>query len=169
MLKVRKHIFIVFLLVVLSCEKDDICPADTPTTPLLILTFADINDPDSPKAVDNFIAYGLDDTNTVVFFNSSIAASTDSIAVPLRDDSDLTRIVLQRDVLDGDLNTGNPDIISSNYERQSVFVSRACGFKNTYLNLNTTLENDADLWIQQLQILNSNVEDQISAHVKILH
>ena len=36
-----------------ACTRDDICPDDTQTTPLLVIKFMDISNPTQVKAVDN--------------------------------------------------------------------------------------------------------------------
>lgn len=51
-----KQKIILLLLTTLSlwgCTRDDICPEDTQTTPLLVIKFMDISNPSQVKAVDN--------------------------------------------------------------------------------------------------------------------
>ena len=51
-----KQKIILLLLTTLSlwgCTRDDICPEDTQTTPLLVIKFMDISNPSQVKAVEN--------------------------------------------------------------------------------------------------------------------
>ncbi len=165
-----KILFLFFSMVLMTCEKDDICSADTSTTPRLIVTFHDISSPEDKKNVGGLFVYGKDDDNENVLFKNITVTNTDSIAIPLRTDSDLTKFVFQKDVEDiSDLSTGNPENIQANYTREDIYVSRACGYKNIFTNLNISLEADTDNWIANIIIENTTVDNETTAHVKIFH
>ncbi len=122
-----------------SCEKDDICDANTPTTPRLIIDFYDISNPSVLKNVTNLKVIGEGMTEGYVFNPNATGQSQylvngSSIAIPLKTDIDTTTYNFI-------LNSGNPnpalidiDEVTFNYTRNDVFVSRACGFK-TLLSL----------------------------------
>ncbi|MCB0463033.1 MAG: DUF6452 family protein [Flavobacteriaceae bacterium] len=156
--------------VITNCEKDDICSSDTGTTPKLILRFYDISDEDETKQVPNLLVYGIDDSNEPVLFDhiGLTAANKDSIAIPLRTDGNATRFVLHRDY-EGDSDTGNIDIITANYIGENIYVSRACGYKTIYNALALDLEPDSDNWVINSEIINTTVENETTAHVKIYH
>ncbi|GAL77203.1 hypothetical protein JCM19274_4916 [Algibacter lectus] len=66
----------------------------------------------------------------------------------------------------------NIDIITINYSRTEVFVSRACGYKTIYENVTVQIESDEDNWIESIQPpLNSNqsVEDETETHFNLFH
>lgn len=152
-----------------SCEKDDICPEGTPTTPQLVIRFYDAALPDETKTVSSLNIYGLNDLDVPVFFTEAVE-TTDSIAIPLRTDVDITRLVFHKDlVATSDLAVGNPDELTISYSREDKYVSRACGFKAIFNILNTNLETDADNWIISTTIENSTVEDENTAHIKVFH
>jgi len=167
----KLKVFPLFLITILllSCEKDDICAEATATTPQLILRFYDKNAPDETKTVSSILVYGVDDANEAVFFDNIRISTSDSIVVPLRTDSEITRLVFHKDLSGIDFETGNFDILSLNYSLEDIYVSRACGFKNIYTNLEATAESDPDQWISDIEIVNTTVENQTSAHVKIYH
>ena len=152
-----------------TCEKDDICAEGTATTPKLVIRFYDAINVEETKTVSNFIVYGADNNNEVVFFTNISISDTDSVAVPLRNDSNITRLGFHKDIVGEDFETGNMDIIDTDYDIENVYVSRACGFKNIYSNFNATLVNDPDIWISNIEISNSTIENEILAHVKIYH
>ena len=162
--------FFMLITFVVSCEKDDICPDGTPTTAQLVVRFYDANIPDDLKTVSNLALYALDDLDQAVFFE--IIESRDSIAIPLRTDTNITRLVFHKDLLDlGDLTAGNPDNVAINYLREDVYVSRACGFKTVFDLQNTNITTDADNWISSIEIINENstIENENSAHIKVFH
>ena len=164
-------VLILILSVFISCEKDDICSAETSTTPMLILRFYDIANEEETKQVPNLLVYGLDDAGERVLFDhiGSTASNTDSIAIPLRTNGNLTRFVLHRDFENADFETGNFDVITAIYEREEVYVSRACGYKDIFNNLTLNLETDSDNWVINSEILNTTINNETTAHVKIFH
>ena len=71
-----------------------------------------------------------------------------------------------------DFPEGNEDVITINYSREEVYVSRACGYKTIFKNVTLSLDDtDTDKWIQSRQPVNDNqsVEDETAAHFIILH
>jgi len=153
----------------LSCEKDDICSADTLTTPKLILRFYDKASPDEILAVPDLRAYALDDDGSMVEFLGITTNTKDSLAIPLQTEMNETRIVLQRNFDSENPDDGNADTIDIRYEREDIYVSRACGYKAIFNNLIFSVTNDTDNWIVNSEVLIDTVDNQIQAHVKILH
>jgi len=168
-----KKVSVLFLVIsiFLGCEKDDICSSDTGTTPQLILRFYDIANQEETKAVPNLLVYGVNSLNEIVLFDGIglLATNTDSIAIPLQTSDNFTRFVLHRDLEDGDFETGNIDIIIANYEREDVYVSRACGYKQIFNNLGIDLEPDPSNWVINSEILSTTINNENEAHVKIFH
>lgn len=173
--------FALFLMAVLlsSCEKDDICAQATPTTPKLVLRFYDFGNQDEIKRASALRVTGLDDDNEEITISNLSVAITDSIAIPLRIDANESKFTFHLDYEIDDNDTpedpsddiisGNPDIVTINYQREEVYVSRACGFKTIFNALIINVEDDGDNWILTSEIINETVENEISAHVKIFH
>ncbi|MGY8913840.1 MAG: DUF6452 family protein [Flavobacteriales bacterium] len=158
------------LLIIISCsacEKDDICVDGD--TPLLVISFYDINDTTTAKSVTKLRVAGLDQEFTV----NTVADRTDldSIGVPLRINNPSTSFVLISNSASNSSNeeTGNADVVTFDYETKEVFVSRACGFIANYDTLNGTLTTDSDNWIKGIEIVQTSINDQATAHVKIFH
>lgn len=149
-----------------SCEKDDICVDGD--TPLLIIRFYNAEEPAELKDVPNLRIVGLGQEYTVNTFQDR--TSLDSIGIPLRSNELSTSFLLIQDSGDAnDLETGNPDTLTFNYETKEVFISRACGFVVNYENLTDALTADPENWIQNIEVVRSSVQKQDSAHVKIFH
>ncbi len=150
-----------------ACEKDDICVDGD--TPLLVVGFYDINDTATAKKVTKLRVAGMDQEFTV----NTVADRTDldQIEIPLRINNQSTSFVLISNSASNSSNeeTGNADVVTFNYETKEVFVSRACGFIANYDSLNGTITTDTDNWIKGIEIAQTTINDQATAHVKIFH
>ncbi len=146
-----------------ACEKDDICIDGD--TPLLVIRFYDRDDTTLVKAVPSLVVRGLDGTSELDVIAN---ASSDSIAIPLRVDQGSTSFLLSQNPTEDDT-TLNSDTITFDYETQEIFISRACGFVVNYDSLSGTTVADDSLWIREIRIDSTFIENSNSAHVKILH
>ncbi len=161
---IKKTILLFWVILSLNgCTKDDICPEETPTTPLLIFTFKNVFNPLLAKTVSN-LTIETDEETPIVFVTN---VSTDSIGVPLRTGADNVRyrFIQNKGETDSII-----DIYEFRYERSDVYVNRACGFITTYDNLTARKTDDGIVnWILNLNILKTTVEDETEAHITILH
>jgi len=162
-----KKIVALLLIVVLSlsaCEKDDICIDET--TPRLVLEFYDISNPTNLKNVVNLLVTGEGQTELGTY------NGVNKVELPLDITNDITKYSL---IFNSGSSTGaNEDFLQFNYTRQNVFVSRACGYK-TVFELNATpngvIKTDATtadgIWIQDINILTTNIETENETHINI--
>jgi hypothetical protein len=161
-----------------SCEPDDICDPNTPTTPRMLIQFFDISNPSLRKNVTNLKVIGEGKTEGVVFNPSGVdeakyLTSADSILLPLNTDADIVKYKFI-------LNSGNKnpllvntDNLEFKYTRESIYVSRACGFK-TIFNLDPTNPftlSDAtpadEMWIQYVIVAQNNITSENETTIKI--
>ncbi|KRD09962.1 hypothetical protein ASE21_09565 [Flavobacterium sp. Root901] len=164
-----------------SCEKDDICDANTPTTPRLVITFYDNASPTLLRTVTNLkvVGVGKDDSDAIIFNESGTSVTkyltnANTISIPLKTDAKTTSYKF---IFNAASANPNVDVLTFNYETQSVYVSRACGFKTTFLlnpRDNTAnsglIQTDpaADgLWMLNVNIVKSNIELENETHVKV--
>ena len=161
-------------LIIISCEKDDICPDSTQTTPQLVVTFYDAIDPQQSKTVESLAVYAIKDSELILIENIN-GINTDSIAIPLRNDIGVSNFrfiknySVENDIIFGDLNH-----VYIDYEMTDVFISRACGFITNYSILSLVpydiLQDPPVIgWIDGYEIVNPIVTNENQAHVKILH
>jgi len=136
-----------------SCRKDDICTE--PTTPKLQIGFYDFNQPEDKKVVEHLWVIALPQMDT--FINDE---SKDSIALPLNVNENNTAFIFQQDT--------NKDTIYFNYSVENVFVSKACGYKAVFHNLQADLQTDNDNWIKQIELLKNEILED-TMHIKILY
>ena len=171
----KKLLFIVtFLAVIIGCEKDDICTDANADTAQLVIRFYDIADTDAPKAVTNLLIIG--ENNSLSY---GIESTRDSIAIPLRILENNTSYTLIKDYEvnnngtpdddTDDFATGNEDDITINYENNQVYISKACGFKNVFEDVNFGFTTDTDNWILNSTVENNTIENSNNAHVHIYH
>ncbi|MFT0714527.1 DUF6452 family protein [Flagellimonas lutimaris] len=154
-----------------SCEKDDICVDGD--TPLLVIGFFDIEDTIAAKTVSSIRIRNIDIDS--VLTNSTFgdrSNSPDSLQVPLRSSATSTMYQIisgSQDDADTGEETGNIDTLTISYDLGEAFVSRACGFVINYNNITVTLNEGAENWIQDISVVQPNVENTDSIHVKIFH
>lgn len=175
--------FLTIIILNQSCQRDDICTEDTPTTPRLLVEFFDIIEQDVLKSVPRLSVYAAEnspeDPNTNFVINNS---NTNVIALPLivgnEGELTTTRFALEMDTnlrLDEDPDTNsNVDIIEITYTPEFQFVSRACGFRSVFTNVSVSVVDDGNNWILLTNfpnIINNTitVEDETATHLNILH
>ncbi|MGV1012569.1 MAG: DUF6452 family protein [Flavobacterium sp.] len=156
-----------------SCEKDDICDAATSTTPRLVIEFYD-NLVATPtlKSLTKLkaVATGMDEG---VVFDATLTDSTrylsnsNKIYLPLDPSASTTVYTLTNNF---GAATANEDVLTFNYTKNEVYVSRACGYKylfNITNNNPNILSLDTDNWIKNIIIVKSNLETENEVHIKI--
>ncbi len=141
------------LLALSACRKDDICTADT--TPKLHLAFYDTAQPDNPKNVADLSVIALPDNDTL-----SAHQSMADIGLPLNVNADHCVFILA--------DQNNNDTLSFQYQRETVFVSKSCGYKMFFHQLHIDLQHDNDNWIQQIEVLKTDIVSD-TIHIKIYH
>lgn len=180
-MKISKYgfLFTIISLLTISCQRDDICAESVETTPLLIIRFYDIEERDDLKAPQNLSIRSTDSDSTNFVINTGGPSpipyyrfSRDSVAIPLKTNSDLTQYVFTLNTAAEDstaANSGLRDTISFTYGRDEEYINRACAYKISYVGLKVNIEGGEDgaNWIQDVQIEEPNVEDQNQAHVSI--
>jgi len=147
----------------IGCTRDDICDPALAVTPLLIITFKDNANVTQAKSVTGLTVRKNDIDSTLVY---SITEATDSIAIPLDTETNLTELLFILND-DDDEATTNGDRLNFTYQRDETYVNRACGFKTTYSEFDTELEDDTNNWITSFQLLQTTITDEIEAHLSI--
>ena len=125
---IRLSIF-VFLIVLAfaGCTRDDICPEDTATTPLLVIEFRDNADRENTKAVKDLLIYVNNTDSTQV---TATAVNDTIVSIPLNTEADISSFLFE---VNSASSTGNNfDTVSFNYSRQEIYINRACGFKMNF-------------------------------------
>jgi hypothetical protein len=146
------------------CEKDDICDQNTPTTPRLVIRFFDANNPTVPKNVTQLSVIGLGMEVPLGVFNG-----VSTIQIPLATTQDQTQYRFI-------LNSTNQAILNEDnlgffYQRENIFVSRACGYK-TIFELDPLTAPDLSAgadgaWIQWIEIITPAINSENDTHLHL--
>lgn len=163
-----------------SCEKDDICDPNTPTTPRLVISFFDIADPATPKNVTNLKVVGVDggDAKGIIFNEggtdvTKYLTNANTISIPLRTDKKTTTYRFIFNAINSNPAAINTDILTFTYTPQNIYVSRACGFKTVFTldPDNAVIRGlpDDNLWMQNINIQTRNIDNENEAHIEVLH
>ncbi|WP_051907716.1 DUF6452 family protein [Flavimarina sp. Hel_I_48] len=154
-----------FLLALSACERDDICAASTPTTPLLAIAFFDETNRTLSKDINLRVQ--------AVGSNKFIEITGDTIIrIPLRTDTTSTSFIFTKnpEIPDAEEDPNNADRVTFNYNLNEVYIDRACGFKVTYAALTSQYSagNDSP-WITDISINNSTIVNDSIYQVSIIH
>lgn len=150
-----------FIFLTLGCQRDDICPPGTETTPLLVIEFYDREDITRQKAVQNLVvrASGMEE----ILLGP---VTTNAISIPLRTDENVTEYIF---TYNSGRDLENEDVVTFLYSQDPEYLNRACGYRMRYENLDVTVHEDEDNWITSEIILQENVENETEAHISFIH
>jgi hypothetical protein len=176
-----KKTFLVLMIgfLIFSCEKDDICDANTPTTPRLIIKFYDIENQAKVRKVINLkitsLVNGVE--KSVVFKKTGTAILNDTVvSLPLKINENLTKYKFIFNSISTNSSLISKDDLIFNYSRKNEFVSRACGFKTLFemnaSNQNPIILNDLPTntngnWIRDIKIIQPKIYNENETHIKI--
>ncbi|MBL4744908.1 MAG: hypothetical protein JKY08_00925 [Flavobacteriaceae bacterium] len=137
---------------VISCESDEICDQTIQPTPKLIITFYDIDNPESRKEVNDFSAIIVEGQVVIE------AITTDSIQIPL----DIFNLTTAYQFLQGE----TIEDLTFSYTTKQIFMSKSCGYRTQFNEVTATVTKQ---WIQHLSVEETTINDQTTEHVKIYH
>jgi len=177
-------LLLVFTFGLSSCEKDDICDPNTPTTPRLVITFYDADNPTVLQNVKNLMVIGKDEPAGIIFNKTATdttkyLANGSSVSIPLKTNAETTTYTFILDSQNDNPAAINKDEITFNYSHQDLYVSRACGFKtifelapfsNTPPITRPFVQTDTDgngLWMQEVFVTNPIIETENETHIKV--
>ena len=161
-----------------SCEPDDICDPNTPTTPRMLIQFFDISNPSVKKNVTNLKVIGEGMSEGVVLTPEGIdeakyVTNLNSILLPLKTNGDVVKYQFILNFGNKNPVLVNTDNLEFKYTREELYVSRACGFKtNFHLDPRNpfTLTDAApadEKWIQYIIVAQNNITLENETIIKI--
>lgn len=156
-----------------QCQKDDICPEATQSTPLLIIRFMDVEDPEAAKNVPSLTVKANSEEENFI-----TRTTTDSIAIPLKTFENLTEYTfIKNDPVPPAEGEEDPEDISNTdqliftYAVEQIYLNRACGYIVNYTINNITVgaEPLPERWIRGIIVEQTNINNETTAHLTILH
>ncbi|MGB2088450.1 MAG: DUF6452 family protein [Psychroflexus salarius] len=167
----RKLLFIITMLAATglsSCERDDICPENTPTTPRLVVQFFDINNPEIQKDINELVIQSVDTENENFIEYDNVS----EIILPLKTNQNSTQFLMTINANSENESDINTDELIFNYARRNVYINRACGYKVEFLDFQVTQieESNEDLeWIKATAVQQPNIDNENETHLFIYH
>ena len=146
----------------ISCERDDICLTTIPDTPKLIIGFFDESTGLKKEVLD--LKVRGNNREEIYLFQT-----TDSISLPLKNLEKITSYALVKNFNENINDLGNRDHLLVSYQYNHIYISRACGYMSNYDINQVVVENDNSNWIIKSEIINSQVKDEKTIHVKVFH
>ena len=113
---------LILILLVFSCESDDICAESTNSTPRLIITFYDAENIETRKDVEDLAIYAIKD-GQLTLMNEINGITTDSINIPLRNDQSVSNFKFYKDDI--------PAKVDIDYEALDYFKELDRQYKKT--------------------------------------
>ena len=94
--------------------------------------------------------------------------SGDSIAIPLRNNFDITQYKL---ILGAETETPIADSLQLNHKQFDIFINRACGYKSNYIFGDPAyyILTQGKGWIKNIEIIKDTLTDEKSSHLAIYH
>ena len=176
-------------LIIVSCERDDICAEATQTTPALSVEFRDVINDDDLKSVRRLRVIAIDENQNAIDTLSLENADPSAVILPLligpeNTNDNVENIITTRYILEENSDLADDDdeetssnivILEISYTNEFVYVSRACGFKSIFRLQPTTgarilpADDEDDQWAVRTVIENELIENENEAKVLILH
>ncbi len=160
---------VVLLMLILGCQRDDICPESIQTTPMLVLRFYDVDERENFSRPTNLSIRSIVNDSVTTLYQR---INQDSIAIPLRTNQNTTTYTFT--IFDSDREeedqefTPDTDTLTFTYGTEEVYVNRACAYKMIYNSLKFTVEGGEDGdWIDSYIIEEPNIEDDTQSHISI--
>ncbi len=153
-------IFVFISIVTLSCQ-DEFCLE--PTTPNLIVRFINKDTITQTKRIN----LRVETLNQELLFANF---SGDSLVLPLNTNNTNTAYTLSIVTIPEDPNEDiifDSEELTINYETEDVFVSKSCGYKSIFNNVNISTTNNS--WLSKATSSTENISNQNQAHVQIFH
>ena len=158
-----RSIIFLFVPLLISCEKDDICLEGTPATARMIIIFKDYENPQSKKMVNDLLIRGFGEVDSLTSY------SGDSIAIPLRNNFEFTQYEMT-------INTATPttqisDSLQINHYQYDTYINRACGYNSNFVFENPFhyLLTQGEGWIKRIEKIRDTLSDEESSHLAIYH
>lgn len=160
----KKLVFLSVLvaIVLIGCQKNDICIESMPSTPRVVIEFRDADRPVRIKAVSSFNLREIDTDQ--FYYEEPVSDTLAFMPLPTNKESVTFELIIHQN----DSTALKRSIVKVNYSPEEEYVSMACGFRNRFSHLEaSTTENE---WIKDLKIPDSTlVDNEETTHIYIYH
>lgn len=166
-----------------GCQRDDICPETTQTTPKLVIEFRDFENPSEPKTVPNLNVRAIGEEES--YFENAVSDTL--VTIPLQTSENLTiyELTIHSNLIEDDEEGNddeennedddlepNTDRINFSYATEEVYLGRACGYKVEFIEFSADVigEGNEENWIENVEVQQPNdIVDETTTHLYIYH
>lgn len=152
-----------FLMPLISCEKDDVCNEGTPGTPRLIIRFYDHENPTTFKGLPGIFVQEVKQENPIFY------TEFDSIAIPLDLSLSATRYAFILSSATDSVTIA--DTLDFNVQdRWDIYSRRACGYSANYRLGNPPVSVvNSPTWFIRAEKITDTINNEERAHLAIYH
>jgi len=170
------------VLMTIGCQKDDICPESTATTPLIKVLFFDAENTDQndPKSAINLkvkaqiIENDLITRSTVsainLPLNTNVGENT-NVGATTYEFTEYARV--SGDTEPNTENPPNTDVLRITYSIAEEYLNRACGYRVLYNNIQVEISEPEDdtsgNWITNITVQDSIIDNETTTYFFIYH
>jgi len=154
-LMIKGHHILLLSLLIISCEKDDICIEGSENTNRITISFID-NETKSPK--------GITLINVKSIENDSIIHeefSGESIKLPLKVNSNKTKFLFD--------NKDNLDTLTIYHQSIHQYLNRSCGYISNFLINNQTEIIKTTGWIREITVEKDSIFNEEKTNIFIYY
>lgn len=156
----KATLFVWLILLIISCQRDDLCGENFQVTPGFNIEFYDIAEPEELKSYSSLVLIN-DEIADSIFFEGG-----NSISIPLATDANQTTYRFIKNV---DTDEPAEDTVRFTYSRRNEFINRPCGFKIEYVDLQVQVLDSDENWIRNTSIRKSVIRSDENIHLFMFH
>ena len=156
-------LILMFMMSLLSCEKDDVCNEGTPGTPRLIIRFYDHENPTAYKGLPGVFVQEVKQEKPIFY------TEFDSIAIPLDLSLPATRYAFV-------LSSATDSVTIADtldfhvQDRWDIYSRRACGYSANYRLGNPPVSAiNSPTWFIRAEKITDTINNEERAHLAIYH
>jgi len=147
------HLILISLILILSCEKDDICIEGSENTKRITIGFLN-NETKSPIGI-NLINVKSIDNDSIIHEQFS----EDILNLPLKVNSNKTQFLLDNEV--------SIDTLTIYHQSIHQYLNRSCGFKaNFIINSQTEITKQTG-WIREISVIKDSIFNEEETNIFI--
>jgi len=148
----KYHLLTFLVILIISCEKDDICIEGSDNTKKITIGFLD-NETKNPKEISLESIRGIDNDSIL----EEIEGNT--IKLPLRVNNDKTIYIMKLNSIE--------DTLEINHFSIHKYLNRSCGFISNFLIKSSTEISKNSGWIKKVSIENDSIFNEEKTNIYI--
>ena len=150
---IKGHHILLLPLLIISCEKDDICIEGSENTYRITIGFIE-NESKNPKEINLSFIKGVNNDSII-----SEAFSGAELKLPLMVNSNETKYILEQNEV--------RDTLIIFHQTNHLYLNRSCGFKSNFLIKSKTEIIKESGWIREISIVQDSIYNEEKTNIFI--